>query len=476
MSDTTRFSFFPNPAEGETVYSWLSRFHLMSGNRSFRTNTLPMLGVVEGRPANEFPSYLSALAVASNTPLEKIITNMTPYRYHATFLSEPIRLHLWESLVLGQTDSLQSSLGMVANRMTPGKFLYCCRHCMKEDIDNHGFPFWHLEHQLKGVVVCGRHHEHLHPVSRLKKTTILPEPVEEELSTAMEERFATLIHDEQSSSRDFISKKQSMIAYKARMADLGLLTEAGRVRMRQLKKLVNSHIAGIPIGFREFDFVRQQVDKSRYPECLFYLPHVNHHPLKHMVLIECLFENWSDFLNEVRSDKTNIIPSHNDIRLIKPQAILSGTARGRLKAGESLRSVSHSEGLSVTTLKILAQQVGITVDCRPSKIFQHIERAIQQQLVLGEKTMDVALRFNVSVGAVEQILRKHPELVELRKCIWFYQNQRQYRQAILHHIVGNPETTRKLIRESVGASFMWLYKHDKAWLHEHLPAPKPYRK
>jgi len=195
-----------------------------------------------------------------------------------------------------------------------------------------------------------------------------------------------------------------------------------------------------------------------------------------MVLIECLFENWSDFLNEVRSDKANIITSHNDIRLIKPKAILSGTARGRLKAGESLRSVSRSEGLSVTTLKILAQQVGITVDCRTSKVFKHIERAIWQQLVLGDKTTDVAPRFNVSVGAVEQILRKHPELVELRKCIWFYQNQRQHRQAISHHIVGNPGVTRKLIRETVGASFMWLYKHDKAWLYEHLPAPKPYRK
>jgi len=472
MPNPQRFSFFPNPAGGETVYSWLSRFHQMSGNRSFRASTLSMLSVAKGRAANEFPSYLPSLAIASNTPLDKIISTMTPYNYYAAFLPESLRVRLWEQLSEGKAEHLQSVLGVVANRMTPGQSLYCCHQCMNEDLDNYGFPFWHLEHQLTGVVVCERHHAHLHGVSRKNETVILPEPIEEAVSTAMEDRFATLIHDEQRESLH-VSKDRALMTYRARMAEFGLLSQSGQIRMRLLRSLVNSHISNIPLGFRAFDYVRQQMNKSRYPESLFYLPHVNHHPLKHMVLIECLFENWSDFYQEVNSGNTLNSIAEDITPIAKPRAKLSAIAIRQLNAGKSLRSVSHSEGLSVSTLKILAQQAGITVDCRPSKIFKAIERSMWRKLIVGIPASEIAKLYDVSTGAVEQILRKHPDLVTLRRLIRFHTIRKRHRVTLLVALNENRDITRVMLQKLIRATYTWLFRYDKAWLYHELPPKIP---
>ena len=93
--------------------------------------------------------------------------------------------------------------------------------------------------------------------------------------------------------------------------------------------------------------------------------------------------------------------------------------------------------------------------------------------MLGEKTSDIAFKFGISVGSVEKVLSKHPELVILRKQIWFYQRRKFHRSAILSHMDHNPTVTRKLIGLALGASYIWLYKHDKEWLYVHLPPEIP---
>jgi hypothetical protein len=473
MVNPERFSFFPSPAEGETTYSWITRYHLMSGHASFRANTMALLGVLHGRASNEFPSFLPQLSVAADMPLSTIIHYMTPYQYYATFLPEKLRQMFREHLSTGQTRNLQSIMGTVANRMTPGQQMYSCRHCIREDIEQYGFPFWHLLHQLTGVVACSRHHELLHAVPRIKSQAMLPKLVIERPSKAMEDRYVSLIQEMHKLQNNMFSKQQCLLAYRRRLCEMEMLTTHHRIRFQQLRELIGSRLKGVEVGVGAFDYLKQQLSNNQFPECLFYQAHVNHHPLKHLVLIDVLFEDWHEFIVEV--NKAYVPLEAKPVVISKPKRSieLSHKAQSLLRAGRSLRVVSKVVGISVSTLKILAQRAGILVDCRPSKVFPDIERSILRLLTLGEKTSGIAATFGISVGAVEQVLSKHPELVILRNKIWFHQRRKFHRSAILMHVEHNPSASRKLIRLALSASYIWLYKHDKSWLYEHLPPEIP---
>lgn len=466
------FTFFPAPADGETVYSLVSRYHLMSGYPSFRFNTMAMLGVLHGRASNEFPCFLPQLSLAADIPLATVIQSMTPYSYYAPFLPEKLSDLLRECLSNGQTRNLQSTLGTLANRMTPGGFLFSCRHCIKEDVEMYGFPFWHLIHQLTGIVACPRHHEILHAIPRIKSQAILPELIGERDATDMEWRYATLIQSMHSQQNIVPLKDQCLITYGRRLFEMGMLTEKRRIRSRQLRELIANRLKGIKSGGPAFDYLQQQLLKEKYPDCLFYGKNFNHHPLKHLVLIEALFESWSEFISEVtRVDVIQEVPHKMPSKKSSPDH--SYKAQCMLRSGQSLRTISKNLAISVATLKIIAGKAGIPVSYRPTKIFSTTERKIWILLLLGIKTSEIAPRFDISVGAVEQILRKHPKISILRKRIRFYQRQRFHRDVILNHMKRNPFDSRKLIRQALGATYMWLYRHDKDWFDKNLPPEIP---
>ena len=143
---------------------------------------------------------------------------------------------------------------------------------------------------------------------------------------------------------------------------------------------------------------------------------------------------------------------------------LSNQGKALLVDGYSLRSVSVITGISVSTLKILAQQQSIEIDTRPQKIFKFVERDIWRKLFVGGTCTEIAEDFEISIGAVEQILRKHQYLKPLRKKIWFYKDQSEHRAKLKSYFADNPHQTRKQFRAANNASYMWLYRHDKEWL------------
>lgn len=475
MADKSNIPFFPPPILGETVYSWVCRFHHLSGHRSFTKHTLKLLGLIEGRPSNEFPSYLPNLAVHSGIDLDLIIHQMTSAHYYEPFIAQKDFLRLWESLKSGTTKNAQSITCSIANRITPDLNLYACCDCIKDDIALHGFPIWHIEHQLSGVTACPLHHQHLVTTLRLSSQAELPRVVTSEPSTIIENQFSQLIIDEFMAKPGFLSHSFVIKTYTSKLQEMDLLTEHGQVRLCQLKQLIKHHITSLMDATEAYSWFHHALESVRYPECLFYKKTSNLHPLKHLVFIGTLFTSWNQFIESYyRMYNAPEWPTPpKTIRRRHTPLILSKSAQKRLRQGESLRTVSMSEGISVTSLKVLAQQAHVPVDLRPSKIYPLQERAIWRLLFIGQKTQKIATQFGISVGAVELILRKHPYLKPLRKRIWFYSTRSVYRQQIKTYIKTQPEHPRKDIKQSNYAAFMWLYRHDRGWLYEHLPDRLP---
>lgn len=467
-----RSSFTLAPAVGETAYSWLLRYHIMSGNLGIR-DTLEWLGTGNSRPTNEFPTYLPALSQAMEYPLNQIIQEMTPYRYYATFLANDEQRQFWQRLVTGKTTELQAQLGNVAGRVTPGQMLYYCPDCVQDDINQYGFPYWHVSHQLVGVIACSRHHVLLQRISRKAFEVSVPTTmVVLKAIPPFALRLAELAVGLQTTRRFPVIQSFDEY-YRQRLRVHQLLTSTGRIRMRQLRNLISNRLKALAPYNETYRALALLFKRNHYPESLFYTP-THQHPIKHLMLVDVLYDNFDDFREEV----TNPIAVSNQpdsYRSSIARCQLSNTARHFLQHGESLRSVSVDEGLSVATLKILAQQEGIQLALRPQKIFAVDERSMLMKLLMGLKTQTIAKKHRVSVGAIEHVLRKHPELVILRKKMRFNAARYKHRNALTQCIAKFPNIHRQELRNKVSASYSWLFKHDNAWLYSVFPERQEYQ-
>ncbi|TOE89754.1 hypothetical protein, partial [Vibrio parahaemolyticus] len=138
-----------------------------------------------------------------------------------------------------------------------------------------------------------------------------------------------------------------------------------------------------------------------------------------LLLIYALFDSWSNFLDCLEANNEVLPPKNIEIPDPRvPATINWKLALAELKSGSSMRAVAASFGTTVSTLKIKAAQQNIKVDTRPSKLFKDAEEQILDRLRKGDKTQNIAADFGLSVGAIEKVLSKHPELKDIRKKIW----------------------------------------------------------
>jgi len=421
-----RLSFFPAPVDGETVYSWLSRYHIWSGHQSFRNHSLAIFDVKQSQAAAEFPRFIKSLSVLSDVKIEWIIEHMTDCHYYQPFLTPNQFQCFCESITQGDTVALQSQLGMVANRLTSGKALWSCPLCIEVDINKYGFPIWHVEHQIVGVISCPIHHQLLSPSAKIRSCAFLPENSRSVGSSLAIDKYSQLALDE-FGCHESLSTSKIICVYQDRLKEMGLLTCNNQLRLKLLKSLVRYQLDNV----RAFPGYKHIIEAifHQYPECMFYNTQAFHHPLNPLVLIDALFGSWEQFLTSYRQIDESALTEgiDSDFHEQRQNIQLSERARSCLNAGDSLRSVSEKFGVSVMTLKILAQQEGIYIDTRPQKIFPAVERAIWRKLFIGMSCTDIAEIFELSIGAIEQILRKHQYLKALRKKIWFVHTQKECR-------------------------------------------------
>jgi hypothetical protein len=466
MSDT----LCPEPLPDETIFSWLCRYHLLAAHHSFRHFTLPMLGVNASRPANEFPSCLLSLSKLSGIELDALVKQMTSVNYYQPFILPNIYRELLQALRDGNTYGLQSQLGMVANRITPGMFLKYCPVCAEYDRRQFGVAYWHKIHQLVGITTCVYHRCHLVEVKKTSIKILLPTEFHHVERSGKEEfELSKLISDEFFDELGSISKKLTYQAYEQRLRLMGFYTKTGRIRQKAFKSYLLGKFMKLEHLSPYFDYLIELTETNRYPQCLFYRSDCIHHPIKHFFLIYALFESWADF-----KDSLNVKKQTTEIYLLKKIDIKQDDnfwkrAFKMLRNGSSLRKVAKKIGTTVSTLKIKAVLNHVVIDRRPSKIKPDVERAIWRKLFMGIKTQHIALEFNLSVGAIEKVLTQYKGLKQHRKHIWYVDGFHKHKLCISAFLLANPKATRNQVRKEVRASYYWLYKHEKEWLYDELP-------
>lgn len=459
--------YFPDPLPDETIFSLLCRFYFLAAHSNFRNHTLPLLGINGSRGANEFPSFLPQLSEISGIGLPYLINQMTCIHYFQPFISEREYDRVYQSLITGNTINLQTHLGMVANRITSGKSLKYCPLCALADAEQYGTTYWHQTHQLVGITVCHIHNCHLLTIGCRSQRVIMPKTSEPlEMGIAEEYKLSRLIYAEFTSNKNDLCVKDTYSSYAFQMRELGFITGCGHIRQQSLHSYLHKKI-DVLLSSKSLliQYITKQMSKGQYPECLFYHKHAIHQPIKHLLFIYALFESWPKFINV----SSRLIEPQLPDKDLSPQRTDWSEAIACLMRGESLRSVSKRYSTTVHTLKVRAQQRGVVVDTRPSKLFKSEQRQIWWKLLIGIKTQVISSEFNVSVGAIEKVLTRYPDLKVIRKRMWYLADFRHHQQQLLTYLSDHSDATRNDIKKSISASYAWLYKHEKPYLYSVMP-------
>lgn len=99
------------------------------------------------------------------TDADQLLQHHTPLPYASAFAAPDIHRRCWLDAIAGvESPPLRALMGNALS--APGLRKYCAA-CMREDRIDYGESYWHLSHQLPGVLACTRHGQALRWTSLL---------------------------------------------------------------------------------------------------------------------------------------------------------------------------------------------------------------------------------------------------------------------------------------------------------------------
>lgn len=156
-------SFFPTPYQDELLYSVIARYHIRSGNRSFRQTDIDLFNYHSQQAAkvilsNNLDYLVKNFPVGSKQTRENLIQNHTLYPFYVTFLTAP-EAWIVKDLMIKKLNNSLFQAAKIARTDTEDsrKFFRFCPLCLEEDAQTYGEAYWHRIHQTPGVLVCPIH-------------------------------------------------------------------------------------------------------------------------------------------------------------------------------------------------------------------------------------------------------------------------------------------------------------------------------
>lgn len=455
----------------EIPYSWLVVYCQLSGLPSTRL-LLERSQLAHCQLASQLPGYIPLISKTIGVPESKLINKHTTLPLFRCFLHEKTYFSVFNNLAEGNGSNLHSRMSLLANRVSAGTVLRACTECIKDDLENVGRAWWHLQHQLPGCSVCLKHCEPLIEVEVRRRELIQPTQLATQHPLNLSEidiQLSGLIDDAWHRNQPVIQYNDILNRYRQRLVEAGLAPHMGAIRQVRLRQTLRAYWSE-----STSPVVQQLLLDNCYPENLFRAQRAQFHPLKHLLLIGMLWNSWQEFV-EYNINEPGLHESC-DANFLNEDSSDADILR-LLRDGRSLREASQHFKRSIIYVKKIAVQHNVQVDRRPKRIFGIDRELIIGMLKSGVKTHQIAHKVDCSVGAIEQILSQHPDIVECRQQMRFKAKCLEHQNCILSALSEHPDFHRGEIQRECRASYTWLFKHNQQWLYEHVPPaiPRQYR-
>jgi hypothetical protein len=413
-------SYFPSLLPDETLHSQLSRFHLLSGNIDARITLDLFFGTHTHLATSLLPSHLDhitrhlpdCLAITKGQLLER--STLLPY--YRPFIPQE-RLKWCEELSGGaNAGPLKIGMGMAASRVGGGNPFRLCRSCVTEDMQQFGVAYWHRTHQLPGVYTCASHalplmqpdafFRHRARVSLFLPALVLASPACAAIPVAAPHhdalsKISALSADLLASRVQPITSTRLQAFYLEQAERLGWTSRGRRLHAPMVQAAANRLSRTLP---QEGDYAFLMGPNGTCAQWALQLlrkQRVCIPPLRHLALLILLGSDWKSLQYSLMSPATATLSIAPEVGICKggtcaDEAAGLRDALANLARGEcTLTEASRRAGLSVTTLRTLAQREGITLKLKPKTLTETridaLEIALASSISLKRRFTSVAL-------------------------------------------------------------------------------------
>lgn len=466
----------------ETVFSLLSRYHFLSGNRSFATTTHSLFGHRSSGSEHDFPSRLAELTTRTRQALGSAVDlclDRTILPFYLPLQDFTAAAAAVASLVEGPQGMLKYRLGILTSRFRANHPLKACPACMSEDLVECGTPYWHRTHQFPGVWMCPNHGQLLSQAA-VKSTGVdrfgwvlprqsqLTNPVQGAPDAAtgrsLNQLAALVMGWISLPAGTHLSSMALCKTYQSVLTSTALSATALRAQWAESYRAVVAplrivpELAGLPATRRE---AQLQIDRWVFN------PRGNTHPLRHLSLILWLFPDWQAFwkryseIERAESAPPNIeaTPTRDiDPRPAKLLALLA--------LGHSATAAAAEVGVDVGTAIAWAAKQGMSTARRAKVLKRDLLPRLIEDLRAGVGKTEAAHQHGVSVQVITRLLRSEVGLQDAWHTARFQLDQERARATWLALIAESPGVGVTALRRQQPWAYAWLYRNDRDWLGE----------
>lgn len=303
--------------EDESIYSWCARFHRLNGGHDSRATSRILFGHPSAGLRTDIPFHMGTFHLRTQGRLgnvRELLRTRTLFGFHAPFLKAETECQLLAQLLTGEGSSVREKLGLKRaglNILTPLKF---CPVCVREQAKEYGFAWWKTSHQLPTSFLCGTHDEWLQVVDARQHRGIFQDlhvPLECHEFVSLKRRDACPSDSEKLHNLSkwgiYVSGNSNLRltdatlrpCYLLQARKRGWLTFNGTVRMHQLRDAFVAKCQSI-FGYFNDGFLGELdgVNAGFLAHLLRQFP-CRRHPLKHILLINFLFEDPDELVDVV---------------------------------------------------------------------------------------------------------------------------------------------------------------------------------
>lgn len=425
----------------ETLFSLCSRQHLVMGNLDPATTSTAVLGLSEKFIKHDIPCGIAALEHNGFHYWGNAESILLHHTIFSVFIPFQNKNKIEDAIITikgDRIDSLKYRLGLVSSGFGAEHPLKACPYCMREDLYAHGIAYWHLTHQYPGVLICPRHQAWLMVSTKSRRW-----------SGRFEWSLPTKDCLIQQASSQKLWLRPAFLNLANNVIDLAVI---GRVMSLESCAVAATYRTAVLQGgrsaslldriepLRRFHLFESLPEDEKSTESfmsqLIRPPRRSIHPLKHLLLIDWLFDDLRSFLKAYDAEVARLV-----------QRVASTTSR------KPDKQVSLSNAAAPTKNTP-----------RPKRLKGELKEVLLSKLGKGIPKQKLCEELEISISTINRLLRANPVTnalaIEARNSRELAEHRAQWRY--LHNL--HPELGVQALRNIIPSIYAWLYRNDKAWL------------
>lgn len=486
-------SFLPELYPGELLYSWFARYHLYSGNVSFKNTTYDLFGnhshIATPDLSTELLSLHKRTSHFSPPNPKEWINKHTFYNYYTAFSPKQLKKEVINAMLNGNHKALHMKTGIMASTIQENKYFRYCPKCVSDNFTLYGEPYLHTLHQLPSCFICPTHNEILCdsdiPFRGYNKHEYIPFRIancsgNRAVEIQDEKVFNTLLliakESEYLISTEFnFDLEDIQEKYKILLSNKGLLSLNGNIRQQDLSTMFYNFYGG-----EVLNLLQSSIDidnQTCWLKTITRKHRKTFHPIRHILLILFLGESLHSLKtinieNPIKPFGIGAFPCLNIASEHYKQKIINNVEISISKTNLLIGTFECNCGFIYTRRGPDPERKELYNISRV-KQFGDIWLSKLKQLINENRYSyrEIAKRLNADTNTIIKYSKSIPSVLDLNN-----PNPKSlkpnYRKQWRLLMKQNQTLTKTELRKKAPNIFAWLYRNDRNWLDVNSPEPK----